>query len=172
MPLHVVIDGNNLLFAMHEHAPLPNIGRDTLVRTVERWARQGADDVTLVFDGPEPRGGLAAQLASPRIRVRFSAPQTADDVIVSYIQRARDAGTVRVISSDSALRHEAHRRRCRHTDSAAFVAELFARPGTVASPGGPDEKPGEPTTDESQEWLRAFGVEGDDPFDGFDAMQR
>ena len=39
VPEHVIIDGNNLLFAMYEHAPVPNIGRETLVRTVERWAR-------------------------------------------------------------------------------------------------------------------------------------
>ena len=39
MPRQVVIDGNNLLYAMREHAPIPNVGRETMVRIIERWAK-------------------------------------------------------------------------------------------------------------------------------------
>ena len=173
MAEHVIIDGNNLLHAMHAHAPLPTVGRETLFKIIDRWARRGDDRVTLVFDGPVPHGGLAKQLASSRIDVRFSAPQTADDVIVGMVHRATDPGTIRVVTSDRAIQHEASYRRCRHVDAAAFVAELFPRQGSPKSaPTAPREKPPDVTPEEKREWLDAFGYDDtdDEPFDGFDAM--
>lgn len=176
MPHHVLIDGNNLLHAMHAHAPLPAVGRETLVRVVERWARRGDDDVTIVFDGGAPRGGLAAQFASSRVTVRFSAPATADDVIVALIARAPDPSSVRVVSGDKAVLLEAGYRRCVRTAAVAFVSELFREPNAppprraVSATGG--EKPGAPDREEAQQWLAEFGLDGggDEPFDGADAM--
>ena len=40
---HVIIDGNNLLHAMHEHAPIPHVGRETLVKIIERSLEKQAD---------------------------------------------------------------------------------------------------------------------------------
>lgn len=169
---HVIIDGNNLLHSMHAHAPLPAIGRETMVKVVERWAADLDDDVTLVFDGPVPREGLARQMTSRRITVRFSAPVTADDVIVSMIHRARNPETVRVVSSDSAIRHEAIFRRCRHIDAVDFVAELFTSDKETAAParsGG--EKPDPPTPEQTDEWIEVFDLADDEPTDGVAAKQ-
>ncbi len=174
MAEHVIIDGNNLLHAMYEHAPLPNVGRETLVKIVERWAKRGGDEVTLVFDGPVPRGGLAQQLNSTRLEVRFSAAQTADDVIVAMIGKVRNAGSVRIVTSDKAIRHEAKYRRCRHATSEAFVTELFPRTDADAdAPPSDGEKPKKLSPDEARKWLETFGydAEPDEPFDGFDAMR-
>lgn len=174
MPERVIIDGNNLLHAMHAHAPIPSVGRETMVKIIDQWARQSDDDVTLVFDGPVPRKGLAAQMTSSRITVRFSAPATADDIIARMVQRARDPGSVRVISSDTALRHEALHRRCQYADSLAFINELFPprderHPKAAAS----TEKPGQVSPKETDEWLELFGLDDEDePFDGYDAMTR
>jgi len=178
MTPHVIIDGNNLLHAMHAHAPLPAVGRETLVRVVERWARRGTDDVTIVFDGGAPRGGLAMQMASSRLKVRFSAPATADDIIVALIARATDPSALRVVTGDKAVRLEAGYRRCQRTDAAAFVAELFHEPISCApGPGNPTrtgegEKPGPMNQDETKRWLAEFGLDesDDEPFDGADAM--
>ena len=173
MPQHVIIDGNNLLHAMHAHAPIPHIGRETLVRIVERWAGQGDDDVSLVFDGAVPREGLAGQMTSSRITVRFSAPATADDVIVDMIHRAKDPGKLHVVTSDKAIRHEARHRRCRHTDAVRFVKELFPPADKPRSArAAPGEKPGEISADEAQIWLDTFGMDDTEPFDGHDAMTR
>jgi len=173
MPYHVIIDGNNLQHAMHACAPLPAIGRETLVKIIDRWARQGDDEVTLVFDGPVPREGLAKQMTSSRITVRFSAPATADDVIVAMIQRAKDPGTVRVVSGDKAIRLEAAYRRCLHIDAVGFVAELFPSEGK-SQPAAPamGEKPQKVSPEETKEWLERFGFDSDDTelFDGHDAM--
>lgn len=171
MPEHVIIDGNNLLYAMHAHAPLPHIGRETLVRVIDRWARLGSCKITLVFDGPTPRGGLSKQMTSSRIAVRFSAPATADDVIIAMVECARDHSDIRVVTSDKAIAHEARRNRCRHTNAVAFVAELF--PSDRQSPPRAQprqEKPQPPAGDQIQEWIDLFDIEGDQPLTDLDAM--
>lgn len=159
MPSHVIIDGNNLLHAMHEHAPIPHVARETMVKIIERWARTHDDDVTLVFDGPTPRGGLAKQMASDRMDVQFSAPVTADDVIVRLIHDARHPDTLRIVSSDTAIRHEARHRRCRDTTVLSFIEELFPpttkqEPATVAPP----EKPDHVAPQEADDWLDTFSL--------------
>ena len=174
MSRHVIIDGNNLLHAMHKHAPVPNVGRETLVRIIERWARQDDDKVTLVFDGSTPRGGLADQMRSSRITVRFSERQTADDIIVALVRRTSRPDAVQVITSDTAIRHEARLRKCRHTDAVAFVRELYAPKDRS---GGPvpraSEKPGTVSPEEAQEWMDLFGVEDEeDPAGGFGTTTR
>lgn len=174
MPRHVIIDGNNLLYAMHAHAPIPSVGRETMVKVIERWARRGQDEVTLVFDGPQPPGGMSKQMASSRITVRFSAPKSADDIIVALIHRAKDPGSVRVVSSDTAIRHEAHMRRSTCTDSVAFIAELFsnAAPPPPLGEFAADDKPVAGILTDTDGWLNEFGIDTEDePFDGFDAMK-
>jgi len=171
MPQHVIIDGNNLLHAMHAHAPIPHVGRETLVRVVERWAGQGDDDVTLVYDGPSPAEGMSRQMDSSRIRVRFSQRKSADDIIVEMIHQARKPDTIRIVSGDTAVLYEARTRKCAYTDSVEFVGELFAgdapkRPGKPSA----SEKPREVSPEETDEWLKTFGIDEDEPFDGYDAM--
>jgi predicted RNA-binding protein with PIN domain len=167
VPGHTIIDGNNVLHAAHAHAPCPAVGRETLVKIVERWAADREDEVALVFDGPRPREGLARQMTSTRIDVRFSAPVTADDVIVEMIHRAKHPDLLRVVSSDSAIRHEAVFRRCQHVDAKTFVAELFPAEtqSEVAEPVGP-EKPEAPTPEETDAWIKLFGASGDPPMEG------
>ncbi len=160
MKRHVIIDGNNLLYAMHEHAPLPHIGRETLVKIIERWAASRNDDVSLVFDGPTPLGGFAGQMMSDLIDVSFSAPLTADDVIVSMVESAQHPDLVRVITSDRAVAHAARYQRCGHTDATSFVLELF--------PSSSQSKPKEPKAQvntkqnralDTDQWLKEFGYE-------------
>ncbi len=163
MSEHVIIDGNNLLHAMHACAPLPTVGRETLTRVVERWAGRGTDEVTLIFDGPVPREGLAKQMMSRRITVCFSAPKTADDLIVAMVHRARDPGAVRVVSGDTAIRREARHRRCRHTEAVAFVSELFPREDRPKpEPRTRAEKPESISPDDARKWLKRFGYDDDD----------
>ncbi len=175
MPGHIIIDGNNLLHAMHAHAPIPLVARETMVKVIERWARLGSEEVTLVFDGPVPRGGMSKQMASSRIAVRFSAPKSADDILVDIIDRSRDPGTMRVVSSDTAIRHAARARRCVDTDSVTFVHEIFAKPDDRRKIADkPGEKPGKLSKTETDEWLEIFGMDDkdeDEPFDGFNAIK-
>ncbi len=161
---HVIIDGNNLLHAMHEHAPIAAVGRETLVRIVDEWARRGQDKVTIVFDGPPPRRELARQMDSTRVFVRFSAPATADDVIVDIVHRARQPSTIRVVTSDTAIRHEAKYRRCQHTDSASFVQALFKTADEPVADATPTtEKPADVSEREVREMMELLNGEVDEP---------
>jgi len=166
-----MIDGNNLLFAMQTHAPVPSIGRETLVRLIEAWAKQTDDIVSLVFDGPTPAGGLSAQTRSARIDVRFSGFQSADDVIVKLIHESHYPDRVRVISNDTAILHEGRRRRCRCTECTAFIAELFPSEKAKPPSDAREEKPRSVSREEADAWLAEFGIdEAPEPFDGHDAM--
>jgi len=168
----ILIDGNNLLHAMHEHAPIPPVGRETLVRVIERWAGERDEHITLVFDGAPPGGDLRKQTSSARVAVRFSAPQTADDVIVAAVNAAKRPDQILVVSTDSAIRHAARLRRCREVSSQEFVSELFR---TEARNAGytynPPEKPSDVSPDERREWMKLFGADEAEPFDGHDAMK-
>jgi hypothetical protein len=173
MPQHVIIDGNNLLHTMREHAPIPTVGRETMVRIVERWARRGRERVTLILDGAPPRDGLSAQMTGAHITVRFSAPRTADDLIVDMIHRAANPDDLRIISRDTAIIHEATRRRCTSTLPLDFIQELF--PPADAAPATSErvEKPDAVSAAEAEELLRLLGedAEGDEPFPGEDRMK-
>ena len=168
---HVIIDGNNLLHAMREHAPIAAVGRETMVRLIERWSRGSGSSVTLIFDGPAPRGGFSKQLSPDGMTVRFSAPATADDLIVAAIGDEKDPTRLRVVTSDTAIRHAAGYRKCRCTDTASFIGELFPdqEPSDVLRPLT-QEKPTKVSPEDAEHWKDAFGGKDDDPFDGFDAM--
>ena len=161
---HVIIDGNNLLHAMYAHAPMPTVGRETMVRVIEKWARSRPEKITLVFDGPVPAGGMARQMDSTRIIVKFSAPLTADDIIVKMIHKAKNPATIHVISSDTAILKEARYRKCRWTNAVSFVGKVFDdgkdRPTDFHKP--PPEKPQQVSEEESEEWLRTFGLDEED----------
>ena len=159
---HVVIDGNNLLYAMHAHAPVAAVGRETMVKIIERWAKRHGDDVTLVFDGPKPKGGLLKQMSSPRIDVRFAAPVSADDIIIDMVKRAAHPDAVCVVTDDTAIRYEAKHRRCRHTDNVSFIRELFADEKPSAGPSRTattEEKPRSQTPEDVEHWLDVFDDE-------------
>ena len=164
---HTLIDGNNLLHAMHAHAPVPNVGRETLVRVVERWAHRVDAKITLVFDGAGPQGPFAKQMASRRIDVVFAAPRIADDVIVDMVKRSREPLTISVVTDDNAVAYEARRRRAIHVGCRAFIDMLFSAnqeksqsPSTQGPPApeSPDapEKPPAVSKEESDAWVEQF----------------
>lgn len=173
MTTHIVIDGNNLLHAMHAHAPGRHVGRETLVRVLERWAQAHDHKVTVAFDGAVPRGDMAKQMSSKRMAILFSGPETADDVIIRLVRQAKTPASIRVVTSDSVIRHEAKYRRCTCTRSEDFVAELF--PTTHSAPPSAthteQDKPASPSSNETERWLDTFDVpRAPQPFDGFEAM--
>ena len=168
---HVIIDGNNLLHALREHGPIAAVGRETMVRLIERWGKSSGCAVTLIFDGPVPKGGLSQQLSPEGLTVRFSAPATADDLIVAIIRDENVPTRLRVVTSDKAIRHAAGYRKCPCTDATSFIVELFSAANhSKPVPEAAAEKPGEVRPEDAERWRQAFGGEDDEPFDGFDAM--
>jgi len=110
-------------------------------------------------------------LSPEGLTVLFSAPATADDLIVAAINDEKIPTRLRVVTSDTAIRHAAGYRKCRCTDAASFIEELFPdqhhykplRPLT-------QEKPKNDSPKDAEHWKQAFGGKDDEPFDGFNAM--
>lgn len=170
-----MIDGNNLLHAARALGPTRPPGRERLLRLVEQWARDHHKEVVIVFDGPVPRGPFAGQMQSQVVEVVFSGARSADDCIVERVGSCSHPDRVRVITDDTAVLHEARRRRCPTLSTQVFLASLFPPPlrGGPTSESRPcGEKPERIAPGERDEWLASFddGVD-DEPFDGFDAMR-
>jgi len=171
---HILIDGNNLLHAMHGAGLIRNSTRAALLRAIEPWARGVDDDVTLVFDGSPPAEGFRKTVSSKYMQVLFSVGQTADDIIVRMVHEARHPETLRVVSSDKAIAYEARRRRCKDVSCADFMRELVPTADTEPPPA--PQQPEKPqralSKEETDTWLSTFGLDQDEePFDGYSDMQ-
>ncbi|MHC5108750.1 MAG: NYN domain-containing protein [Planctomycetota bacterium] len=176
MKHHVIIDGNNLLHAMFNNAHIRAITRTALVESLKSWAGKCKDDITLVFDGPPPKDGFDKPIRQGKIDIRFSAPHSADDVIVRMILAAPHPERLRVVSSDNAIAYEARRRRSSSLSCEAFLREVYPESRSAAR-SGPDDAcsphdqkaEGQLTDEESDYWLQQFDIDDsvdDDPFGG------
>ncbi|MGB0717352.1 MAG: NYN domain-containing protein [Phycisphaerae bacterium] len=175
----MIIDGNNLLHAMFQHAVIRSITRVSMVREIQQWTRRSKQEVTIVFDGPRPSGGFDKPNTTGRIDIRFAAPHSADDVIVRMIHAAPHPDQLAVVSSDTAIAYEARRRRCQSMKCEEFIRDAFPespprRPQRDQSQSShPDAKiDPESAGEDSEFWLREFGYESgnEEPLDDFDAM--
>lgn len=159
---------------MHEHAPVAAMGRETMMRAVDAWAKRSGVEVLVVFDGGKPMASLLQQMVTRRVSVRFSGGQTADDVIIKLVEGMKPSQRSVIVSADKAILREAKVRRCPVMDSVTFVGEVFAK-------GQPAKRPEVPTGEKPTQggdvdaWLDEFGIEdvGDDGelFDGEEFMK-
>jgi predicted RNA-binding protein with PIN domain len=120
MPVPVIIDGYNLLYAQGE-APAPET-RARLVRDLVAWARARGRRVVLVFDAWA--GGIreARSQAHGPVTVWFTrAGERADEFIVRWV--GEHAESV-VVTSDRAVQQGARRRGAAVLDAERFAARL------------------------------------------------
>ena len=140
--MRYLIDGNNVMHAARSHGAGRSIGRDVLCRLVDQWARdQEVDEVTVVFDGPVPRGDLARQIAQPGLNVLFSGSSSADAVIEEAISQADAPGRITVVTTDRAIQHAVRYRRGRCIDSQQFLTQVFQEEDEHAAPAPATPRP-------------------------------
>ena len=168
----VIIDGNNLLHTVRALGPPGGVGREALIRVIERWAQRTKTEVILVYDGHKPRGSAGRRLSSSVISVRFSKHSIADDVVVDLLEQADDPGRTTAVSDDNLVRVNAERLRCAWRKNADFVAELYPPAGGTAKPAKPapperpiPEKPQSVSPEERDAWLAAFDEADEDELD-------
>lgn len=176
MSQRVIIDGNNLMHAMHAHAPIPHVGRESMFRVVDRWAHASGASALIIYDGPPPAAGVARQMNSNRVESRFSGPRTADDDIIDFLRHVQNPDRLRVVTSDHAVRHAARRLRCGHVEAVDFIAELFP-PSPDARPEQPPpqpstEKPHTVSKDDAQRWIETFGLQDIDLTDDVSGLDQ
>jgi hypothetical protein len=168
---HIIIDGNNLLHAVHAHARQSFAGREALTRMIQQWAVKQSPRpprVTLVYDGPPPSAGLERQMQAS-VAVLFSGILSADDVIIEMIHKDRNPANLEIVSCDGAIIHEARYQKCHTTDSGAFVRRIESvnapksakHPNSARSPSrdaAPDDKPRPPLLS-TDDWLTEFNAD-------------
>lgn len=120
-----LIDGSNVLGAMRVDRQSDESKR-ALVRLLASFARAKRTKVICVFDGAEPPS-FARHLGA--VSVVFSAPRTADEVIV---ERASHGRGWSVVTSDRGLAARVQRRQVEIVAPATFIREIEAS----ASAGG------------------------------------
>jgi predicted RNA-binding protein with PIN domain len=157
----VLIDGNNLLYAARKRGDdTLLIGRSMLCDTLGRWASKTGTRVRVVFDGPMPTAARAAQIGNAAIEVSYSGPVTADAVVVQIIETDSAARRLLVVSTDREIIRAAKRRRAQPMRSEDFwprVQADLARPDPT--PDEPQEKEVGLSPDETERWLREFGLD-------------
>lgn len=129
----------------------------------------------VVFDGAAPTRGLKRQLAPEGLDVRFSAPRTADDLIVELIHAATSPDQLLIVTDDKAILYEARLRGCASASSKGFTETLFASAGRspTSTPLPPAEKPTDVSPEDQAYWRREFGFPNaaDDPSEGLEGMK-
>jgi len=162
-----LIDGNNLLHAARAHDPERPVGRLVLCHRLGAWAKRYRHRVRIVFDGPAPAPGLAAQIDESQVEVVYSGAETsADDVLLDLLRREARGPRLAVVSSDRQIVRAARARRAQSIRSDAFWARVLqdiARP----PPTSPDplHKRRGLTAEQTQRWIEELGLE-DLPDDG------
>jgi predicted RNA-binding protein with PIN domain len=142
--LAVLIGGNNLLFAAREvDDPDRPPGRSLLCQVLALWAARTRQRVRIVFDGPRPAEGFAAQIAASDVDVLYSGSSSADEVLIELLENDSAAHHLTVVSSDRAIQRAARRRRAKPVASIDFWRDVRRKlRQSPAPPAEPPEKRG------------------------------
>ena len=155
MPMHLLVDGNNLMFAMAEVAV--DADRVQLAKMLAVFARREGLSAAVVFDGRAPRLGGGEVDSAAEIDVRYSGTRQADDVLAELIDVDSAPRQLLVISSDRQVQRHARRRRCKIMDSVAF-ARLLKAPPRKSEPDEPAAKTRGLAAGQLDTWLKEFGL--------------
>jgi hypothetical protein len=101
----ILLDGNNLL----NRLPKASRTRADVRRLVLDSTRHEKTTVVVVFDGPPPRDALPEESLG-KVTVLYSAPKSADDVIISRLPAGPSARNWVVITDDRELARKARDR--------------------------------------------------------------
>jgi predicted RNA-binding protein with PIN domain len=158
-PQRIIIDGYNIIYTDESlrRTACKDLerARDQLVFKLKEYLQGRRLRVTLVFDG---RGGIAeaSTVIPTKLEVIFSAGgQTADELIVSTLERSSNARAFIVVTSDMAdIGRTAKKLGCEVIGSKRFLDRISQ--GAPAKRNPPGEEGGGDYGD-TDFWLRKFG---------------
>jgi predicted RNA-binding protein with PIN domain len=151
MPVPVVVDGYNLLYARGQ-APSP-ASREALARDLVRWATARGRRAILVFDGWAGGERTERQEARGPITVCFTRyGERADDWIVRWVSGHPEAV---VVTSDRAVAQGARRRGAAVLGAGAFAERIDAALAGEAEDEGEAPAPGRHASRQAG-WLRGL----------------
>lgn len=115
-----LVDGSNLLGKLGADRHSADDKR-ALARRLASFARSKRTRVVCFFDGECP-DAFGTGLGS--VTVRFSSRDTADDLIVSEVERTSRGSRLHVVTSDAALASRVARRNVEVVDALTFARNL------------------------------------------------
>jgi predicted RNA-binding protein with PIN domain len=127
----LIVDGDNLA---HRLSSSDDRRRDDLLTAVSVYAEQSGIEVIVVFDGH----GRERRIG--RIAVRYAGAETADSVIERLCGGQAEGAAVTVVSSDTVLRHVAHRGGVEVMSAREFLDRLAAAPPPEPSGDRPRQR--------------------------------
>jgi len=142
----LLVDGNNLAFRLVGRAD-----RATVRKSVLDLVRRQRTSITIVFDGPPPKGSPTRE-ALGRVMVLYSGGRTADDLIVQQIPKGRAACNFTVVTDDRGLARRVQDAGARVIPASDWISRLRRRASQPDKP--PVESPLSPST--IAEWEAYF----------------
>lgn len=157
----VIIDGTNLLWAIHEARDEPEATNEIqLCRTLDRYFGMTAEEGEVVFDGAGPPDKSEFDSVG-RLSVVFSGFHSdADTVIEEKVAASTSPRRLTVVSNDRRLRQAVAARKAATIKSDQFwsqvLGELRRQKPAVKEP---EEKRDGLTDGETEQWLDLFGLD-------------
>jgi predicted RNA-binding protein with PIN domain len=153
----IFVDAYNLLYSDEELTELADQNlkraRQRLIKRIVAYAGSKKVIVTLIFDGSQELI-QEAEMASGRVKIIYSSPPaSADDLMVSELDRLRPPPGTTVVTSDNQLAALCRMRAVKVVASDKFWLRLQKTAGFDQKRG---EKPGAVSGRELEEWLRIF----------------
>jgi predicted RNA-binding protein with PIN domain len=141
-------DGNNLIGQSAASSRTRPQVRQSFLSTLSAYYKSGGGRFLVYFDGDDP----GRSMPPPGVRIRYSAPVSADDAIISRLHEIRHPGEVIIVSNDTALQN-----RCRNAGSKVmnwqqFISKMQSR--KVRSSSGKDLQ----APVDVEDWMEYFGL--------------
>lgn len=157
----VIIDGTNLLWAIHEAPDAHDAMNEIqLCRTLGRYFAMTPETSEVIFDGGGPPDKSAFDAVGPLTVVFSGFHSDADTVIEEKIAASTSPRELTVVSSDRRLRRAAGARNAAAVKSEKFWSQVLnelrrKKPARQE----PEEKKDGLTDGETEQWLDLFGLE-------------
>ncbi len=168
-----IIDGYNVLFEVigHEH---PNLKQKKLrnerkkfVSRVQEYSDRMNRPTYVAFDGPkDPTPWLEKRKKSEYLTILFgNNEEEADDVIVELVERESNRSGILVVTEDRELSSSVKDLGANVEDVTTYLQRLdqsLSGEGAKKHPGEPPEKYGQKPVEDVNDWLKFFGLSGDE----------
>jgi len=144
-------DGNNLTGQSAAAAEEDRTPRREFLQRLSRYVRSGGGRFLVYFDGDDPDRGIP-----PRgIRIRFSAPDSADDAIFRGLSGSSSPHEIIVVTNDRKLTGRCHDAGARTMTWGEFTKKRRAPFKGPRGRGGDDRV-------DVGEWVKFFGLDPSD----------
>ncbi|MBN2243232.1 MAG: NYN domain-containing protein [Acidobacteria bacterium] len=141
-------DGNNLIGLSADSARAQPQARASFLAALSAYYKSGGGRFLVYFDGDDP----GESMPPAGVRVRYSAPLSADDAIVGRLHEIRLPAEVIVVSNDRSLQSRCRGAGSRVMDWKQFTLKMESRKLRLTEVGD------YPEPVNVEDWIKYFGL--------------